>query len=201
MKKQLSEMSLEELWLLFPIILKEHNIDYEKWYMEEKDKIIKCIGIQNIERISHIGSSAVKGLIAKPIIDILLEVNEESDVQWLKDLLENNGWTLMSVSAEGKPQMKISFNKGYTSKGFADKVYHLHVRYLGDWNELYFRDHLIKYNEVADEYGKLKLSLLTKYKNNRDGYTEAKTDFILKYSNLARKEFEGRYITSNEQIK
>jgi GrpB-like predicted nucleotidyltransferase (UPF0157 family) len=169
--------------------------------MEEKDKIIKCIGIQNIERISHIGSSAVKGLIAKPIIDILLEVNEESDVQWLKDLLENNGWTLMSVSAEGKPQMKISFNKGYTSKGFADKVYHLHVRYLGDWNELYFRDHLIKYNEVADEYGKLKLSLLTKYKNNRDGYTEAKTDFILKYSNLARKEFEGRYITSNEQIK
>jgi len=196
MKKQLSEMSLEELWILFPIILKEHHIEYEKWYIEEKDKIIKCIGIQNIRRISHIGSSAVKGLIAKPIIDILLEVNKELDLQWLKDSLKNNGWTLMSVSAEGKPHMKISFNKGYTPEGFADKVYHLHVRYLGDWDELYFRDYLIKYNKVADEYGKFKLSLLPKYKNNREGYTEAKTDFILKYSNLARKEFEGRYITS-----
>ncbi|KYH34242.1 dephospho-CoA kinase/protein folding accessory domain-containing protein [Clostridium tepidiprofundi DSM 19306] len=197
MKKQLSEMSLEELWMLFPIILEEHNKDYERWYTEEKDKIVKCIGIQNIRRINHIGSSSVKGLIAKPIIDILLEVNEELDLQWLKDLLKSNGWTLMSASDEGKPHMKIFFNKGYTPKGFADKVYHLHVRYLGDWNELYFRDYLIKHNDVADEYGKLKLSLLPKYKNNRDGYTEAKTDFILKYSNLARKEFGDRYLISD----
>lgn len=41
MEKELSEMTLEELWSLFPIILKEHNTDYKKWYEIEKTKTFK----------------------------------------------------------------------------------------------------------------------------------------------------------------
>lgn len=61
MGKPLSEMSLDELWELFPIILKEHNPSYKDWYLIEKEAIVNAIGLNNIKRINHIGSSAVEG--------------------------------------------------------------------------------------------------------------------------------------------
>lgn len=157
MGKQLSEMTLEELWELFPIILKEHNTDYKDWYETEKQKLLSCIDRKNIIRISHIGSTAVEGLIAKPTVDILLEIDNEINIEQLTDTLLHNGWLVMS--SENKPCMKMVFNKGYTKEGFEEKVYHLHVRYYNNWNELYFRDYLIEHEEVAKEYGKLKLEL------------------------------------------
>ncbi|WP_026885681.1 GrpB family protein [Clostridium beijerinckii] len=191
MEKELSEMTLEELWELFPIILKEHNTDYKDWYEIEKQRLLNCIDKKNILRINHIGSTAVKGLIAKPTVDILLEINTETDIEQLKNILLHNGWLLMS--SENKPFMKMSFNKGYTKQGFAEKVYHLHVRYYGNWNELYFRDYLIEHKEVAKEYEKLKLGLKERYEHDRDGYTDAKSDFILKYTQKAKEEYADKY--------
>ncbi len=153
MGKELSEMTLEELWEPFPIILKEHNTNYKNWYETEKQKLLSCIDRKNIMRINHIGSSAVEGLIAKPTVDILLEIDKESNIEQLTDKLLQNGWGLMS--SENKPCMKILFSKGYTKEGFSEKVYHLHVRYYDNWNELYFRDYLMEHEEVSKEYGKL----------------------------------------------
>jgi GrpB-like predicted nucleotidyltransferase (UPF0157 family) len=68
------------------------------------------------------------------------------------------------------------------------------LRYLSDWDELYFRDYLIVYPEVAEKYGDLKKSLEAEYKNNRDGYTEAKADFIKRYTVKARKELKEKYL-------
>lgn len=192
MGKSLSEMSLEELWELFPIILKEHNPSYKDWYLIEKEAIVNAIGRNNIKRINHIGSSAVEGLIAKPTVDILLEVDLNCDIEQVKLNLIESGWVLMTFSNE--PDLKMFFNKGYTPEGFAEKVFHLHVRYIGNWNEPYFRDYLITHKEVADEYGKLKMRLKEQYEHNRDGYTDAKTEFINKYSEIARIEFRNRYM-------
>ena len=191
MEKELSQMTLEELWKLFPIILKEHNTDYKDWYECEKQKLLNCINKENVIRINHIGSTSVEGLIAKPIVDILLEINTETEIEQLEDILLYNGWLLMS--SENKPFMKMSFNKGYTKQGFAEKVYHLHVRYYGDWNELYFRDYLIEHKEVAEEYEELKLGLIEEYEHDRDGYTDAKSDFILKYTQKAKEEYDNKY--------
>lgn len=74
---------------------------------------------------------------------------------------------------------RMSFNRGYTEKGFAEKVYHLHLRYEGDNDELYFRDYLINHHDVVKEYEKLKLDLWKKYEHNRDGYTKAKAEFVI----------------------
>jgi GrpB-like predicted nucleotidyltransferase (UPF0157 family) len=191
MRKQLSDMTLGELWALFPIVLKEHNTEYAEWYETQRQKLAKDIPNSMIKRISHIGSSAVKGLISKPTVDILLEVNSKCDMEMLKKMLTDSGWVHMSTDEQ--PVMTISFNKGYTTSGFAEKVYHLHVRRFGDWDELYFRDYLIEHCEAAEEYGKLKLALLEEYRNDRDGYTEAKSDFIKEYTKKAREEFGGRY--------
>lgn len=191
MGKALSDMSLEELWEIFPIVLKDHNPAYKEWYLAEMDEIIRVVGTGKVLRINHIGSSSVEGLIAKPIVDILMEVSHDCDMEELKSTLCNAGWLLMSV--ENEPDLKMSFNKGYTPSGFAERVFHLHVRFLGDWDELYFRDYLLAHREVAEEYGKLKQRLKEQYEHNRDGYTEAKAEFITKYSKLARKEFGNRY--------
>lgn len=57
MGKKLSEMSLEELWQLFPIFLTEHQEHWKEWYLEEKNLLEE--NLPQIERISHIGSTAI----------------------------------------------------------------------------------------------------------------------------------------------
>lgn len=83
---------------------------------------------------------------------------------------------------------RISLNKGYTPEGFAQRVFHLHLRISGDHDEIYFRNYLIQNPSVAKEYEKLKLSLWKNYEHDRDGYTEAKGDFIRKYTEIAKEE-------------
>lgn len=193
MTKSLSEMSLEELWQLFPIILKEHNPAYRNWYLEEKEKIEALLPENYIERINHIGSTAVPGLLAKSTVDILLEIKREADFSKIESKLKRAGWTLMHRNQKDE-ELDLVFNKGYTPEGFADKVFHLHLRYPGDWDELYFRDYLIAHPEIAEKYGELKKSLASDFKHNRDGYTEAKTEFIKKWTAEARKEFKDKYL-------
>ncbi len=135
MKKNLSEMTPEELWQLFPIFLTAHQDRWNEWYLEEESYLKNVL--PKIERISHIGSTAIPSIWAKPIIDILVEVPKGSRLPDYKDTIVNNGYICMW---QGEDQM--SFNKGYTEDGFAERVFHLHLRYCGDNDELYFRDYL-----------------------------------------------------------
>jgi GrpB-like predicted nucleotidyltransferase (UPF0157 family) len=83
---------------------------------------------------------------------------------------------------------RMDFNKGYTEHGFAERVFHLHLRNFGDHDELYFRDYLNDHHDVAKEYENLKLSLWKQYEYNRDGYTQMKTNFVRKYTQIAKEE-------------
>lgn len=189
--KKLEDMTLEELWELFLIVLKEHSPKYAEWYEEEKQNLTELLADFGLQRINHIGSTSVEGLIAKPIVDILLELPEDYELDRVSELLQNAGWILM-IRDDAKQTLDL--NKGYTPAGFAEKVYHLHVRALGDWDELYFRDYLRKYPKAARQYEELKRSLKEKYEHNRDAYTEAKTAFVQQYSQAARQEFGTRYL-------
>lgn len=199
MKKSLSEMSIAELWQLFPIKLSSYNPLWNNWYSQEEKLIINVIGNNNIERISHIGSTAVDGLISKPTIDILIEITQDYNLEKLIHILKQNGYIFEPQPKNPAPHMM--FMKGYTENGFEEKVYHLHIRYSGDWNELYFRDYLQNHPEIAEEYGKLKLKLKEQFEHNRDGYTNAKTEFICKYSDLAKSEFFNKYTPNSLQEK
>lgn len=192
MGKTLQEMTLEELWQLFPIRLEPHKQCYSTWYEQEARALKELLGRENVVRMNHIGSTAVEGLTAKAIIDILMEIATEVDELWLRQQLQKNNWICMSEQVQ--PQWRMVWNKGYTPEGFAQKVFHLHVRHLGDWDELYFRDYLIGHPEVCVEYAQLKEKLAIPYRNDRDGYTREKTEFVRKYTMLAREEFSGRYI-------
>ena len=183
MGKELSEMTLEELWELFPIFLVEHNDKWADDYKEIEILLQDLFAGYPIHRISHIGSTTIKRIWAKNIVDVMVEIPDSSSLKDMARVLEQNGFTIMSSEAN-----RISLNKGYTENGFADKVYHIHMRYAGDNDELYFRDYLNEHPVVAKEYETLKLKLWKQYEHNRDAYTAAKTDFISKWTAEARKE-------------
>ncbi len=181
-------MSLEELWQMFPISLTKHKDCWKENYGEMEHKIRLGLARFDIVRMSHIGSTAVEGIQAKNIVDILLEVSFFENLQEVAKKIEEMGFIKMSSS-----QNRYSFNFGYTEKGFADKVYHLHLRQEGDHDELYFRDYLREHVECAKEYEQLKLDLWKKYEFDRDAYTEGKSAFVRKYTEKAKEEFANRY--------
>ena len=181
MSKKLSEMTLEELWQLFPIFLTEHKTVWTSWY-EEEIKILKSI-LPPSAQYHHIGSTAIKDIWAKPIIDILIVVSSDSQLKSTADILQNNGYIVMSEN-----ENRISLNKGYTENGFAEKVFHLHIRLENDKDEIYFRDYLNTHPAVAKEYEELKLKLWKKFEHNRDAYTDAKTQFVKRYTEKAKRD-------------
>ena len=191
MDKKLSEMSNKELWRLFPIVLEEHKSEWVNWYENEEKLIYEIVGKDNIVRISHIGSTSVKGLLAKPTVDILLEIADGFNVDELISKLEQNGYILMTE--QSRSPLNLTLVKGYTENGFASRVFHLHIRCYGDWNELYFRDYLRGNSAVAYQYRNLKIKLKEQYEHDRDAYTNAKSEFVLKYTDMARREFNSRY--------
>ena len=186
MGKKLSEMSLEELWQLFPILLTEHQSCWKQWHLEEESSLKNILPPE--ARIHHIGSTAIPAIWAKPIIDILVEIPREKDLLVYKQLIVDNGYICMSQTDN-----RLSFNKGYTEEGFAERVFHLHLRFAGDNDELYFRDYLMQFPAVAGEYEKLKLSLWKEYEFCRDGYTNAKGEFVKKYTQKAKELYKDRY--------
>ena len=127
-------------------------------------------------------------LWAKNIVDVMVEISEEADMEEIAHILEQNGFIKMSDD-----KRRITLNKGYTKEGFADKVYHIHLRYTGDNDELYFRDYMNEHPRIAREYEALKLELWKKYEHNRDAYTDAKTYFIRKWTAEAREIYGDRY--------
>lgn len=179
-------MSLEELWNLFPISFVNYNVKFEKQYLEEEELLKILIG-KYIKRINHIGSTAIKNIRTKPIVDILIEINYKY-LKLIKDILLKDGYILMDEGLE-----KTSFNKGYTAEGYADKVFHIHIKEYGNCDELYFRYYLNEYENKAKEYETLKLDLYNKYKLNRDLYTNEKKDFVNEILKLAKEKYKDRY--------
>ncbi|MCD2255481.1 GrpB family protein [Lactobacillus sp. CC-MHH1034] len=181
MTKKLSEMGLTELWHLFPIQLVAHQSVWQQWYQDEATQLKQIIPSSLQIQLNHIGSTAIPNIWAKPIIDILVEMPQSDGLQQIKALLVAKGYLCMAANDQ-----RIDLNKGYTTQGFAPRVFHIHLRVLGDHDEIYFRDYLLAHPEIAKAYEQLKLRLWHDYQFNRDAYTQSKTKFITKYKKLAK---------------
>ena len=171
MGKALSEMTLEELWQLFPIILTAPDPRWADWYAGEEAILREVLPAE--VRIRHIGSTAICGIWAKPIVDILVEAAAGTDLAGLDGALARAGYRCMARASNRR-----SYNKGYTESGFAERVFHLHLTHLGEQPEIIFRDYLNAHPDAAKAYEELKLSLWKAYEHDRDGYTAKKTAFV-----------------------
>ena len=123
----------------------------------------------------HFGSTAVPGLAAKPIIDILLLVPERSQWPALVSPLESIGYAFWS--ANPNPD-RTFFVKGMPPFG-TGRTHHVHIREADDARDVVvFRDYLRAHPGEAARYEALKYELAEDYENDREAYTAAKTGYV-----------------------
>ena len=128
-------------------------------------------------RIEHIGSTAIPGVRAKPIIDVLLIHPEPALWPGLVDAIASLGYVFWS---ENPRKDRMFFVKGMPPFG-SGRTHHVHVRTPADAvAELAFRDHLRNTPTLAQEYQRLKEQLAQRYPNDREAYTHGKTEFVAK---------------------
>jgi len=158
-----------------PVIIADYDPQWPAQYEEEKERILGLIE-DKVVAIEHIGSTAVPGLGAKPIIDITIAVQRLADAE---ECIE----PLAIIGHEYHPEGEVGFpERRFFHKGAPEvPTYHLHmVELTSDFWErhLLFRDFLRAHPEVAEQYYELKKGLAAEYGEDREGYTEAKTSFI-----------------------
>ena len=201
MKEHISELSPDEFQKTFPIELKDVISDYSEWYEEEKDKILSVLSENGIARINHIGSTAIPNIKAKPIVDILLEIDDTCHIKKLVEALKEIDFGTEMLYRKEEP-FELLMSKGMTVNGFGQRVFLLHIRYLGDWNELYFRDYLLDNPDIAEEYSNLKIQILKDINDGRiermpngqpNGYSAAKYAFVDDISHKAKLAYKNRY--------
>jgi len=168
-----------------PVRIVDHDPQWAILYEEEKLRILAVIG-HKLMAIEHIGSTAVPGLGAKPIVDIMAAVLGSTDADECLPLLKPLGYEDVTPQPEN-PDWYYCLGKRNRGK----HLYHLHlVRFNGEhWKKhLLFRDFLRTHPEVAQRYHELKKKLATKYQSDRERYTEAKTSFIESVVTQAQKD-------------
>ena len=152
--------------------LYKYSKNFPKKFEKEKKKIFKVIG--NYE-ISHIGSTAVKGLGGKGIIDIMISVNNWEEAKNLAKKLKKISFKHVHRKIE-KGQLFLSKHQ----KATPDNV-HIHITKKGSkvYKELLgFRDYLRKNKKESERYFKLKIEALAQANGNRARYTKLKEKYI-----------------------
>lgn len=154
-----------------PVVIVDYDPQWPIRYAQEKAAIVRALG-SRLAAIEHIGSTAVPGLGAKPIIDMLSGVTNLKTGAQCVPALEALGY---EYKGENGISGRLYFDKGNP------RVYHLHmVEVDGEhWKRhLLFRDYLRSHPAETQRYEALKRELAERYGNDREGYTNAKTDFI-----------------------
>lgn len=127
---------------------------------------------RHVVNIEHIGSTAVPGLAAKPLVDILVTVARLGASDAYIEPLRSLGYTFFPVLGNSA---RYTFGKGLPH------THHVHiVEHGGDEHlrPIAFRDYLRSHREVARQYAALKRKLAARFHDNRRAYNAAKTDFI-----------------------
>ena len=141
-------------------------------------------------RIEHFGSTAVPGLAAKPVVDMLIEVSSlERARAEMPPILEPLGYDYFWRPSHGNdgPPWYVWFIKRDAA---GQRTHHLHCveSHFEHWERLHFRDYLRSHPETAAEYQALKLQLAAEHAADRVRYTAAKTAFIVATTRRARAE-------------
>lgn len=161
-----------------------YNPIWKQCFEEEKILLEHLLQKDAID-VQHVGSTAVPGLSAKPIIDIMVGVENLNDGLKYVEALEEHGYEFRGDA--GIPG-RLFFAKG--SPEF--RTHHLHmVQYHSEFwvNHLLFRDYLITYGDAAKEYERIKTELASQYESDRTAYTDGKSGFIQSILCRAREDF------------
>jgi GrpB-like predicted nucleotidyltransferase (UPF0157 family) len=162
-----------------PIRMSEPDPGWAISFERERQLLTPVLEQWLVVPIEHMGSTAVPGLIAKPIIDMVAVVSDISAVAQAFGPLREIGWVFAP-----EPGMDLQGTLEFCTPSVEWRTHHLHVVGLSnpDWRRwLAFRDYLRSHPEVADEYGRLKTTLADLHgsdPNQRDAYRSGKSAWI-----------------------
>lgn len=158
-------------------------------FEQERLHLLSCLPADLIKRIEHFGGTAVPGLCAKPIVDMLVEVTSLDETrQRIAPVLETQGYDYFwrPTWGDDRPPFYAWFIKRDRQ---GNRTHHIHMvepQYDEHWDRLLFRDYLIEHPDVAQAYGRLKMKLSNTHQKDRVAYTEAKGDFIRRVTERAK---------------
>lgn len=160
------------------VIIEPYNQNWPKMFAKEKVNILSVLHEKNVV-VKHIGSTAIFGLAAKPIIDIMIGVKDLTTADSCIKPLETIGYEYVAELEENFPHRR------YLHKGpnLPNKHFHLHMVEINSdfWRkQLLFRDYLRNHPRALFEYQRLKNRLAKQYQNDVYNYCEAKSAFIQK---------------------
>ncbi len=159
-----------------------HNPLWRTHFDSESQRLYATLA-PYVREIRHIGSTAIPGIYAKPILDIMVGLEDIADVQRCEAPL-----AALNYIYEG--EQAIPGWHFFRKKTGGLTTHHLHVVV---WNGSYWIDHvlfheyLLQHPEIAEAYERLKLALAEKHADNREAYTQDKTDFVIKITEMARR--------------
>lgn len=153
------------------VALVPYNPNWPALFETERGQIAAALGDRVVE-IHHIGSTAIPGLAAKPVIDIMLVVPKLDDAIDCIALLHELGYVFIDY-----PQ---NTDRRFFRKG-QPRTHHVHIVAQGNAelnDHLAFRDALRADPQLRDQYAALKFDLAERHRNDRAQYSESKTEFV-----------------------
>lgn len=146
---------------------------WKRYFEQEAARLRAALGSQALQ-VEHIGSTAVEGLEAKPIIDVMVAVESLEEARDLVPLVETLGY---EHQPEDPIPDRVFFAQGPPSR----RTHHLSLTPQASayWSDhLLFRDYLRTHPEAAAGYQQLKRDLADRYPADRESYTSGKDEFI-----------------------
>lgn len=158
------------------IVLAPFRSEWAALAQQELDTLRGALVGIPLKDLQHVGSTAIRGIVAKPVLDLQLLVSNSADFPRIIAAIETLGYEYW---AENPNTAQLFFVKGRPPAG-KGRTHHVHVLQDADKFEdaVLFRDALNGDPTLAAEYETLKRDLAGKFATEREAYTEGKTDFI-----------------------
>lgn len=154
-----------------------YDTNWPVQYQAEIARISAVIPDGLIVAAEHFGSTAIPGLPAKPIIDILIAVHSLSVARRLAVIpLDALGYAFWSDNPKTD---RLFFVKGLPPSA-PRRTHHIHMTEIDGemWQRLIFRDYLRAHPDEAARYAALKHDLAARHSHDREAYTDAKSDYV-----------------------
>ncbi len=164
----------DEFTWITEVLLAEYDPDWPVEFISESRRVQDVLG-EKVVGVHHVGSTAVNNLIAKPVIDLLVEVADLEPIDAMTDSFIDAGYEVRGESG-------IPGRRFLTRNEEGQRTHDIHIFQTGH-NEiaqmLLFRDRLRESPDVAASYADLKRELAAKFPDDVLRYTQEKTEFIL----------------------
>ncbi len=166
------------------IVVADYDPAWPRMFEQERARLSAALGPLALV-IEHVGSTAVPGLAAKPIIDLLIGVRSLTEAEsCVIETFSAMGYAYLSEYRASLP-FELFFRKGMPATYNAHVMEPSHPRWE---NRFLFRDYLRAHSDVAQAYAMLKRDLAVTFRDDFTAYRIAKSDFVADVMAKARAE-------------